>query len=90
MREGDTPLIDAAWHGRAADVAALLAGGAEVNEANVFGSWPLWVACFNGPYLKGHTVVIAQLLAANADVNQANANTATSTSSRSYSLPMPK
>ena len=32
MREGDTPLTDAARHGRAADVAALLAGGADVNE----------------------------------------------------------
>ena len=29
---GDTPLIDAARHGRAADVAALLADGADVNE----------------------------------------------------------
>ena len=32
MREDDTPLTDAARHGRAADVAALLAGGADVNE----------------------------------------------------------
>ena len=32
MRAGDTPLIDAARHGRAADVAALLADGADVNE----------------------------------------------------------
>ena len=31
MREGDTPLIHAAYWGRAADVAALLADGADVN-----------------------------------------------------------
>ena len=31
---GDTPLIDSARRGRTADVAALLAGGADVNEPN--------------------------------------------------------
>ena len=38
MREGDTPLVDAARHGRAADVAALLADGADVNEPMTNGS----------------------------------------------------
>ena len=33
-REFCLPLIDAARHGRAADVAALLADGADVNEQN--------------------------------------------------------
>ena len=32
MREGDTPLIHAARHDRVADVVALLADGADVNE----------------------------------------------------------
>ena len=38
MREGDTPLIDAARHARTADVAALLAGGADVSEPKTDGS----------------------------------------------------
>ena len=38
MNEGDTPLIDAARHGRAADVEALLADGADVNEPKTDGS----------------------------------------------------
>ena len=37
MREHDTPLIDAARHGRAADVVALLADGADVNEPKTDG-----------------------------------------------------
>jgi ankyrin repeat protein len=50
MREGDTRLVDAARHGRAADVAALLAGGADVNEQNSDGvsSTPLIIACQEG------------------------------------------
>ena len=36
--EHDTPLIDAARHDRAADVAALLAGGADVNEPKANGA----------------------------------------------------
>ena len=48
MREGDTTLIDAARHGRAADVAALLAGGADVNEPKTDGSGvtALHIACY--------------------------------------------
>ena len=47
MRAGDTPLIDAARHGRAGDVAALLADGADVNEPRTDGSgWTaLLIAC---------------------------------------------
>ncbi len=50
MHEGDTPLIDAARHGRVADVAALLAGGADVNEpkTNGEGDTALHVACAYG------------------------------------------
>ena len=48
MREGDTPLIDAARHGRAADVVALLADGADVNERNQKGANSLYVACHEG------------------------------------------
>ena len=68
MREGDTPLIDAARHGRAADVAALLAGGADVNEPTSDGDTPLAVACE-----EGHIEVVTKLLAANAKVNQTTA-----------------
>ena len=42
---GDTPLIDAARHGRAADVAALLANGAAVNAWTMDGATALHVAC---------------------------------------------
>ena len=68
MREGDTPLIDAARHGRAGDVAALLADGADVNEPKTDGSGAtaLYIACQHR-----HTEVVAKLLAANASVDQA-------------------
>ena len=53
MREGDTPLIDAARHGRAADVVALLADGADVNERNQKGAncctWPAMRATPRSP-----------------------------------------
>ena len=67
MLEGDTPLIDAARHGRAADVAALLAGGADVNEPKTDGSGKtaLYVAC-----KIGLTEVIKILIDAGANVNQ--------------------
>ena len=50
MRAGDTPLIDAARNGRAADVAALLADGADVNEPKTdgTGATALHVACHRG------------------------------------------
>ena len=54
MRAGDTPLIDAARHGRAADVVALLF--ADVNEPKTDGSGfsALFIAC-----QKGHSEVVA-------------------------------
>ena len=47
MQTGDTPLIDAVRHGRADEVAALLAGGADANEpmADGSGRTPLSIAC---------------------------------------------
>ena len=45
MRQHDTPLIAAAFLGRLADVAALLADGADGNEPNSDGWMPLHVAC---------------------------------------------
>ena len=49
-RMGDTPLIAAADRGSAAEVAALLAGGADVNEPKTDGSGvtALYIACFHG------------------------------------------
>jgi ankyrin repeat protein len=74
MRAGDTPLIAATRHGSAADVAALLAAGVDVNEPKLSGGGetPLLIACW-----MGHTEVVTTLLAANADVNQANDKGAT-------------
>ena len=59
MLQGDTPLIDAARHGRAAGVAALLADGADVNEPKTDGSGAtaLYVAC-----QEGRTEVVTKLL----------------------------
>ena len=50
MHFGDTPLIDAAGRGRTADVAALLAGGADVDEpsTDTLVVTALWVACQQG------------------------------------------
>ena len=55
MLLGDTPLIDAARHGRAAGVAALLADGADVNEPKTDGSGAtaLYATC-----QEGHTEVV--------------------------------
>ena len=66
MREGDTPLIDAARHGRADDVAALLADGADVNEPKTdeTGASALYVTC-----QEGHAGIVRTLLAANASVD---------------------
>jgi ankyrin repeat protein len=64
MLEGDTPLIDAARRGIAADVEALLAGGADVDEPNENGWAALHIACE-----EGHTDVVTTLLAANAEVD---------------------
>ena len=64
MRAGDR-LFDAARRGRAADVAALLADGADVNEPKEYGMTALYIAC-----VHGFTDIVTALLAANADVNQ--------------------
>ena len=63
MLAGDTPLIDAARHGRVGDVVTLLADGADVNKPASDGSgWTaLLLAC-----ARGHTNVVKTLLAANA------------------------
>ena len=67
MRERDTPLIDAARHGRVDDVVALVAGGADVNEPKTDnGVTALYTASHNG-----HTEVVTKLLAANARVDEA-------------------
>ena len=72
----DTPLVHAARCNRAADVVALLADGADVNEPNTtggrFGSpgtTALHVAC-----TYGYNAVVTALLAANADVNLARSS----------------
>ena len=65
-------LIYAAQAGRAADVAALLADGADVNERSAAadgGCTALYIACQDR-----HTEVVTTLLAANANVDQANSN----------------
>ena len=68
----DMRLIDAAGSGRVADVAALLADGANVDPPRTEqGSvTALIVACVNG-----HTEVVTQLLAANAKVDQVRPGT---------------
>ncbi len=62
-------LQGAAALGRAADVAALLAAGADVNQANEEGATPLFIASANG-----HAEVVTKLLAANASVDRAENN----------------
>jgi ankyrin repeat protein len=67
MREGDTPLIDAARRDRAAKVATLLADGAGVDEPKTDGSGKtaLFAAC-----KRGHIEVVTILIDAGANVNQ--------------------
>ena len=50
---------------RAADVTALIAGGADGNAMDAASATPLLIACCNG-----HAEVVKTLLAASADVNQ--------------------
>ena len=49
MQAGDTPLIDAARDGRVADVTALLADGADVNERTFAKGAAIIVACAKAP-----------------------------------------
>ena len=66
VREGDTPLIDAVRHDRAADVAALLAGGADPEAkqrgGDLQGFAPLMIAAH-----QGHAGAAEALLKAGAD-----------------------
>jgi len=66
MREHDTPLIDAARHGRLTDVEALLSGGADVNEGKTDGSGAtaLVVAA-----QEGHAEVVSALLGSGATID---------------------
>ena len=68
MRTGVAPFIDAVWDGRADEVTALLAGGADANKPMTDGSGrtPLYMAC-----REGHTEIATALIAAGAKVNQA-------------------
>jgi ankyrin repeat protein len=63
-----TPLLDAAYAGDAAQVAALIKSGANVNEANIFGATPMSQAA-----LRGDTEVLRLLLKGGADPESANA-----------------
>ena len=70
-RPGYTPLIDAAYHGHAANVVALLADGADVNEPRADG---LGGTALQAASLRGHVKIVKKLLAARANVNQAQKN----------------
>ena len=69
--QGDTPLIDAARHGRADDVTSLLADGADVNELATDGSGrtALILAITSSRPRITKAEIVTTLLAANADVN---------------------
>ena len=47
-RHGNTPLMHAAWRGRADVVEALLARGVAFDTANGDGNTALWLACVHG------------------------------------------
>ncbi len=64
-----TPLLDAAYAGDAARVAALIMSGANVNEANLFGATPMSQAA-----LRGDAEVLKLLLKAGASPESANAD----------------
>ena len=62
-------LLQAAYEGDAARVAALIKSGANVNEANAFGATPMGEAA-----KRGDTAVLKLLLQAGADPQSANAD----------------
>ncbi len=64
-----TPLLDAAYAGDAARVAALIKSGAKVDEANLFGATPMSQAA-----LRGDTAVLKLLLDAGASPESANSD----------------
>ena len=61
-----TPLLIAAHDGRLAEVRALLAAGASVNQAMEDGATPLFISA-----QQGHLDVVKALVAAGASVDQA-------------------
>lgn len=67
----DSPLIDAARHGRTSDVTSLLAAGDDVNQTSTDsnGATPLIIASE-----EGHTETVSALCAAGAAVDQASGN----------------
>lgn len=64
-----TPLLDAAYAGDAARVAALIQSGASVDEANQFGATPMGEAA-----RRGDAAILKLLLAAGADPESANSD----------------
>lgn len=68
LDDGSTPLQWAAYRGDVAEVKRLLASGAKVSEANVYGVTPMELAAETG-----NTAILQLLLAAGADVESANA-----------------
>ena len=68
MRDDDTPLTDAARHGRRAEVMRLLAAGTSVDDSKRDGSGTtaLFIAS-----QEGHLSIVTALIEAGAAVNQA-------------------
>jgi rhodanese-related sulfurtransferase len=69
---GNTPLMAAAWRGRADRVEQLLAAGVRLNAVNGDGNTALWLACVNGD-----ASIIRQLVAAGVPLDHANSTGAT-------------
>lgn len=69
---GNTPLMAAAWRGRADRVEQLLAAGVRLNAVNGDGNTALWLACVNGD-----PALIRRLVAAGVPLDHANSTGAT-------------
>ncbi|GAB4175588.1 MAG: hypothetical protein OHK0024_12560 [Thalassobaculales bacterium] len=67
LRDGDTPLIDAAQRGDRAALARLLAEGADPGASNDFGNTALMLAA-----ARGDLEMVERLVAAGARPGQAN------------------
>jgi len=59
-----TPLIAAAFHGKSEAAKVLIESGADMNQTNIFGQTPLWLAASNG------NEVVEVLIEARADLNK--------------------